>query len=35
VDREYSATESAAFHKNVDFPASDIVFAEQFDREKQ
>ena len=35
MDREAGATESAAFVKQVDFPASDIVFDEQFDKEKQ
>jgi len=35
MDREAGATESAAFTKQVDFPASNIVFDEQFDNEKQ
>ncbi|MCB1228877.1 MAG: sugar phosphate isomerase/epimerase [Verrucomicrobiae bacterium] len=32
MDREYGATESAAYCKKVDFPPSDIVFDAQFDR---
>lgn len=35
MDREHGATESAAFVKAIDFPTSDIVFDEQFDKEKQ
>ena len=35
MDREAGATESAAFVKQVDFPASNIVFDAQFDKEKQ
>jgi len=35
MDREAGATESAAFVKRVDFPASNIVFDAQFDKEKQ
>ena len=35
MDREHGATESAAYVKDIDFPASDIVFDEQFDKEKQ
>ena len=35
MDREAGATESAAFVKQVDFPASTIVFDEQFDKDKQ
>ena len=35
MDREHGATESAAFVKSLDFPTSDIVFDEQFDKEKQ
>lgn len=35
MDREHGAAESAAFVKSIDFPTSDIVFDEQFDKEKQ
>jgi sugar phosphate isomerase/epimerase len=35
MDREHGAAESAAYVRDVDFPASDIVFDEQFDKEKQ
>ena len=35
MDREHGAKESAEFCKRVDFPSSDIVFDEQFDKEKQ
>ena len=35
MDREHGAKESADFCKRVDFPSSDIVFDEQFDKEKQ
>lgn len=35
MDREAGATESAAFVKQVDFPASNIVFDAQFDKEQQ
>jgi sugar phosphate isomerase/epimerase len=32
MDREFGATEAAAFVKRLDFPPSDIVFDAQFDR---
>lgn len=35
MDREAGATESAAYVKQVDFPASNIVFDAQFDKENQ
>ncbi len=35
MDREAGATESAAFVRQVDFPASNIVFDAQFDTENQ
>ncbi len=35
MDREFGATESCAFVRKLDFPSSDIVFDEQFDKEKQ
>lgn len=35
MDREFGATESAAFVKALDFPASNIVFDEQFDKDNQ
>ena len=35
MDREHGAKESAEFCKRLDFPSSDIVFDEQFDKEKQ
>ncbi len=35
MDREHGAAESAAFVRSIDFPSSDIVFDEQFDKSKQ
>jgi sugar phosphate isomerase/epimerase len=35
MDREAGATESAEFVRKVDFPASNIVFDAQFDKDKQ
>lgn len=35
MDREYGAKESAEYCRKIDFPSSDIVFDEQFDKEKQ
>lgn len=35
MDREAGATESAAYVKQVDFPASNIVFDAQFDKDNQ
>lgn len=35
MDREFGATESAAFCKRVDFPSSNIVFDAQFDKSRQ
>ena len=35
MDREHGAAESAAYCKRIDFPPSNIVFDEQFDKDKQ
>ncbi len=35
MDREFGATESAAYVKRLDFPPSNIVFDAQFDKSKQ
>jgi sugar phosphate isomerase/epimerase len=35
MDREFGATESAAYVKKLDFPPSNIVFDAQFDKSKQ
>jgi len=35
MDREHGAVESAAFVHDLDFPASNIVFDAQFDKERQ
>lgn len=35
MDREHGAAESASFVKRLDFPPSNIVFDEQFDKSKQ
>lgn len=35
MDREFGATESAAFCKRIDFPPSQIVFDAQFDKSRQ